>query len=194
MRKQLITVAGSIAAIIFAFVAGTAIASHLSSHGSNNNTNTNTNTNNNGITPGSGFGSGTGRPNFPGGGGFFGTAARNGTVGRVTSVSGDSITISSFSAGTEKVIVNSSTTYSKRTFTAGTLGSSSATLADIKTGSFILAQGSKSNGEIVAKSVTIMSGGRPGFGHFRPGQGNGFQPGGTFTPPSGSQTPSQPGI
>lgn len=168
MRKQLITVIGSIAVVIFVFAAGTAIASHLSSHKPST------------KPPANRFYGRFGRRGFPGGG-FFGLPSGNAAIGRVTKISGNAITITSFRTGSESITVNSSTTYSQR----ASFGSppSKASLSAVKSGSFILAQGSKSNGRFVAKSIIIMPSHRSGFGGFGNGPGQGYTPPPTSTVP-----------
>jgi len=171
VRRQAITLASALAGIILAFVAGTAIASHFSG-GSGNSTN----------QPRPGQFSGFGNHNFPGGGrGFFGgLGSGDMAVGTVTGISGDTITVSSFTGSTETITVNGSTTYRKMSFSNGGPTSSSASLGDIKTNTRIFAQGSKSGGTFVAKTITITTGRRPGsryggFGQGQPPFGSGNQ-------------------
>lgn len=182
MRRQIVTVAASLAGILLAFVAGTAIASHFSSGGGGSG-----NTPTSPTSPGSGF-NGFRRP--PGGGFFGSLSAEPAAVGVVTSVSGNDITIQSFRSGSARVVVTSSTTYTvRKSFSSP---ASAASLAEVKKGMFIVAQGSRSHGQFVAKSVRIMlnpfrfRGGTPGFGF---GNGNGLTPPSGQPPSSGSGSP-----
>jgi hypothetical protein len=160
MQKQLIIVASALGGLVVAFFVGTAVASHVGSGG--------------GTHPTTPYGNGYHR--FGNGSGpFGGFASGNAVVGDVTKVSGNTITVKSFRGGDQTITVNQSTTYSKRSFGTNGPTSSTASLSNVKSGSFIFANGTKSDGTFLAKSVTLMMrprfGNRPGFGA-PPGSGS----------------------
>jgi hypothetical protein len=199
MRRQVVTIASAFAGLALAFVAGSAIASHLGGGSSTPGSSTSGNN-----TPSSG-GFNRGGPGI--GGGFFGGQSGNGVIGTVSNVSGDVITIRSFqrpasgqgpgnpfgsgspTTVTKTVTVTGTTTYDTQSYGSNGPTESSASLSDIKTNTFIIAQGSTSNGTFVATSISISSGSRLGTGRFRPG---GFNP--PLQSPTGTSHSASPGI
>jgi hypothetical protein len=97
-------------------------------------------------------------------------------MGKVTAVSGDTISVAGPNGTSETVVASGSTTYTK--------SSASATLADVTVGASIFAQGTFASGSTTtldATSVGIgvpLHQGKPGDGHHEgPGpQGGGFGP------------------
>ena len=119
-------------------------------------------------------GTGFGGYGVPGGfRGGDGGAGRNGTVGQVTAIDGDRITIQDAQGGQVVVTTSSNTTFDVQ---------QQGTISDLKPGDTVVVQGQQSSDGTIA-ATTVRTGG--GFGGF----GGGF-PGGPGGGAGGAQTPT----
>jgi hypothetical protein len=83
-------------------------------------------------------------------------------AGKVSSISGDTVTVTTPGGGTAKVTLTPTTTYHN--------GRSSGTRADVKVGVGIVAQGTKAaDGSLTATTVTVLPAGGPGSHPVGPG-------------------------